>query len=69
MKFFLNKYFANFTNALLDLDLTNIERAVEVIDSTRKKKGRMFILAVISETLSVGLYASTLHNFLKSFTA
>ena len=38
MKFFLNKYFANFTNALLDLDLTNIERAVEVIDNTRKKK-------------------------------
>ena len=46
MKNFLNKYFANFTNALLDLDLTNIERAAKVIDNTRKKKGRMFILGV-----------------------
>ena len=46
MKNFLNKYFTNFTNALLDLDLTNIERAAEVIDNTRKKKGRMFILGV-----------------------
>ena len=46
MKNFLNKYFANFTNALLDLDITNIERAAEVIDNTRKKKGRMFILGV-----------------------
>ena len=44
MNNFLNKYFANFTNALSDLDLTNIERAAELIDNTRKKKGRMFIV-------------------------
>jgi D-sedoheptulose 7-phosphate isomerase len=46
MSKFLNKYFANFTNALLDLDLVSIEKAAVLISSTRKKRGRMFILGV-----------------------
>ena len=46
MNNFLDKYFANFTNALLRLNLTSIERAAKIIDDTRKKKGRLFILGV-----------------------
>ena len=46
MKFFLNKYFANFTNALSNLNITNIEKAAVTINNARKKKGRMFILGV-----------------------
>ncbi len=46
MNNFLDKYFANFTNALLRLNLTSIERAVKIIDDTRKKRGRLFILGV-----------------------
>ena len=46
MNNFLDKYFANFTNSLLRLNLTSIERAAKIIDDTRKKKGRLFILGV-----------------------
>ena len=46
MNFFLNKYFANFKNALSNLNLTNIEKAAVTINNARKKKGRMFILGV-----------------------
>ena len=46
MKKFLDNYFENFTNALLSLNLASIERAAKIIDNTRKKKGRMFILGV-----------------------
>ena len=46
MNNFLDKYFANFTNALLRLSLTSIETAAKIIDDTRKKKGRLFILGV-----------------------
>ena len=46
MNDFLDKYFANLSNALLRLNLTSIERAAKIIDYTRKKKGRLFILGV-----------------------
>ena len=46
MNDFLDKYFANLSNALLRLNLTSIERAAKIIDDTRKKKGRLFILGV-----------------------
>ena len=46
MNNFLDKYFENFTNALLGLNLASIERAAKIIDNTRKNKGRMFILGV-----------------------
>ena len=50
MNNFLDKYFANFTNSLLRLNLTSIERAAKIIDDTRKKKGRLFILGVGGST-------------------
>ena len=46
MSNFLDKYFTNFTNALSGLKLSSIERAAKIINDTRKKKGRMFILGV-----------------------
>ena len=46
MDSFLNKYFANFKNALENLNLSSLEDAAKIIDKTRGRKGRMFILGV-----------------------
>ena len=52
----------NKVSFLFKLEILRYSEKIELKPSS-------LVLAVISETLSVGLYASTLHNFLKSFTA
>ena len=46
MKNFLNNFFLNFKIALQKINILNLEKAAKIIDVTRNKKGRLFILGV-----------------------
>ena len=43
---FLKKFFSNFTLALKGINLIKLESAAKIINLTRKKRGRLFILGV-----------------------
>ena len=46
MKNFSNNYLKNFSESIATLDLKKIEKSVEILNFTKKKKGRLFILGI-----------------------